>query len=93
MNKKQFRKEIESKLDTIFGYLAIGSEKKFSKVIKKAALILTDELHKKEIKPKKAAPKKNKKVVTKKKNKLPEKKAIVKAEKKVTVKKATVKSK
>ena len=27
MNKKQFRKEIESKLDTAFGYLAIGGQR------------------------------------------------------------------
>ena len=91
MNKKQFRKEIESKLDTAFGYLAIGAEKKFEKVIKKASLLLTDVLHKKEPTTKKVKTKKNKVTVAKKtKKQLPKKKTIVK---KATAKKATVKNK
>lgn len=89
MNKKQFRKEIESKLDTAFGYLATGTEKKFAKVIKKASLLLTDVLHKKESTTKTVKTKKIKAKVEAKK-KLPNKKAIVK---KAVTKKATAKNK
>jgi hypothetical protein len=61
MDKKQFRKDIEAKLDTGFGHLVKGSDKKFRKLIKKAAHLLADGLHKPEpkttdTKTKKAAP-------------------------------------
>lgn len=80
MNKKQFRKDIEAKLDTSFRHLVKGSEKKFRKLIKKAAHLLKEGLHKPnpaKTKTKKAAPVKA----------APKKKAPRKASKKSAVKK------
>lgn len=54
MDKKQFRKDIESKLSETFGHLAKGAEKKFKKLVKKLSHVLTDGLHKPEPKPAKA---------------------------------------
>ncbi len=82
MDKKQFRKDIEAKLDTTFGHLAIGAEKKFKKLLKKAAHLLANGLHKPEPKP--ANPKKKKAAPAKS---TPKKKAPVKAVKKSAVKK------
>lgn len=48
MSKKEFRKEIEAKLDTVFGHMANKADKKFKKLVKKAAHILSDGLHKPE---------------------------------------------
>jgi hypothetical protein len=45
MAKKEFRKEIEAKLDTAFGHMAAKADKKFRKLLKKAAHILADGLH------------------------------------------------
>lgn len=82
MDKKQFRKDIEAKLDTGFGHLVKGSDKKFKKLIKKAAHLLADGLHKPEPKPTKA---KAKKALAAKP--VAKKKAPRKAVKKPTVKK------
>ena len=77
MTKKQFRKDVEAKLDTAFGHLAKGADKKFKKILKKASQLLTDVLHKPEPKPK---TEKTKRVPTKKAPKAttPVKKAVVK---------------
>jgi hypothetical protein len=94
MTKKQFRQDVETKLDTAFGHLAKGADKKFKKAIKKASQLLTDVLHKSEPKPKKA---KTKKIVTKKDSKatkpVPKKKVSIKALKKASVKKVAKKKK
>lgn len=63
MSKKEFRKEIEAKLDTVFGHMANKADKKFKKLVKKAAHILSDGLHKTE--PKSGKIKKVKKTVVK----------------------------
>ena len=82
MDKKQFRKDIEAKLDTAFGHLAKGAEKKFKKILKKASHLLANGLHKPEPKPAKA---KKKKAAPAKA--APKKKAPVKAVKKSAAKK------
>lgn len=93
MTKKQFRKDIETKLDTAFGHLAKAADKKFRKIVKKASQLLADVLHKSEPKIKTAKPKpvKTKKIITKTDTKttkpIPKKKAAVKAIKKPVVKK------
>jgi hypothetical protein len=88
MTKKQFRKDVEAKLDTTFGHLAKAADKKFKKILKKASQLLTDVLHKPEPKPKTV---KTKKIATKTVAKVtapvPKKKAPVKAVKKSAVKK------
>jgi hypothetical protein len=45
MNKKQFRKDIETKLDNALGHLAKDADKKFRKIVKKASQLFTDVLH------------------------------------------------
>ena len=82
MDKKQFRKDIEAKLDTTFGHLAKGADKKFRKLIKKASHLLANGLHKPETKPAKV---KKKKAVPAKP--APKKKAPAKAAKKSIAKK------
>lgn len=84
MDKKQFRKDIEAKLDTAFGHLAKGADKKFRKLIKKASHLLANGLHKPEPKPKPAKTKKKKATAAKP---APKKKAPVKAVKKSVAKK------
>lgn len=84
MDKKQFRKDIEAKLDTAFGHLAKGADKKFRKLVKKASHLLANGLHKPEPKPKPAKAKKKKAAPAKP---APKKKAPVKAAKKPAAKK------
>jgi hypothetical protein len=98
MTKKQFRQDVEAKLDTAFGHLAKAADKKFRKVLKKASQLLTDVLHKSEPKPKKVktkqiATKTDSKVETKTTKPTPIKKAPAKAIKKAAVKKAVIKKK
>jgi hypothetical protein len=45
MNKKQFQKDIETKLDNALGHLAKDADKKFRKIVKKASKLFTDVLH------------------------------------------------
>lgn len=73
MDKKLFRKDIESKLSETFGHLAEGAEKKFKKLVKKLSHVLTDGLHKPEPKPAKAE--KEKAVAKKSQRKAPKKTA------------------
>jgi hypothetical protein len=88
MTKKQFRKDVEAKLDTAFGHLAKGADKKFKKILKKASQLLTDVLHKTEPKPKTVKTKKiTTKTVAKATTPAPKKKAPVKAVKKAVAKK------
>ncbi len=54
-SKKQLRSDIATKLDNAIGHMAQSADKKFKKLIKKAAKILADGLHHK---PKKAPAKK-----------------------------------
>lgn len=82
MDKKQFRKDIEAKLDTTFGHLAKGGDKKFKKLVKKISHLLTDQLHKPEPKPAKA-----KKKETALPKTAPKKKAAKKVAKKPSAKK------
>lgn len=71
MDKKQFRKDIEAKLDTTFGHLAKGGDKKFRNLIKKTSHLLADGLHKPEPKPAKAKKKKSTPVKAAPKKKAP----------------------
>lgn len=82
MDKKKFRKDIEAKLDTTFGHLAEGGDKKFKKLVKKISHLLTDQLHKPEPKPAKAKKKEAAPPKT-----IPKKKAAKKATKKPLPKK------
>lgn len=56
-DKKQFRKNIETKLEKTFIDLAHTADKKFKKLVKKVSRLLADGLHHK---PKKVAQKKSK---------------------------------
>jgi hypothetical protein len=89
MTKKQFRKDIETKLDTAFGHLAKGADKKFRKILKKASQLLTDVLHKPEPKP---GVVKSKEIITKTATKTAIKAAIKAAPKAAPKKKAPVKA-
>jgi hypothetical protein len=96
MNKKQFRKDIETKLDNALGHLAKDADKKFRKIVKKASQLFTDVLHTpkpksvKEIKIKSKSDKKITKTVPAKTDStktVPTKKAPKKVIKKAAVKK------
>lgn len=86
MTKKQFRKDVETKLDTAFGHLVKGADKKFKKIVKKASQLLADVLHQPEPKTKTV---KTKKIATKTKT---ETKAVSKTVKPAPKVKAPAKS-
>ena len=44
-DKKQFRKDIESRIEKAIGNLAQAADKKFKKLLKKASKLLADGLH------------------------------------------------
>jgi hypothetical protein len=87
MNKKQFRKDIETKLDNALGHLAKDADKKFRKIVKKASQLFTDVLHTTKPKSVKAI-----KIKTKSDKKITKTVPAKKTPKKV-VKKAVVKKK